>query len=87
MIASMAIYAVGLTLGRLVGGSWYDVFHEVIFNHTLLLSNPDELTNFFGVLFYTTMSTSIWLWVYLCGLTVWPFLTFLRNVLGIRWVR
>ena len=100
MIASMAIYAVGLTLGLFLGPpvwevfgvlvaptGWElvgDVFHWVIFEHTLLLSNPDEIANFFGVLFYTTMSTSIWLWVYLCGLTVWPFLTFLRNVLDIK---
>ena len=38
----------------------------------ILLSHSSAYMNLFGIFFITTLFTSIWLWVFLLGLAVWP---------------
>ena len=65
-------------------GSWTDhllsetggILSSLVFDGGLLFSDPESIGNFFGILLYTTFFTSVWVWVFLAGMTLLP--TFIR---------
>ena len=95
VVASIMIFLVGLVLGTLIfvavlvllGGSSLDdtyigtvsmTVQEVFFSYGWIFLDDSGL-NFFGVFFITTFFTSIWIWAFLLGVSLWPFIIWLKS--------
>ena len=73
-------------------GSWMyhflsltgEVFSELLQNGGLTFSNPDNFGNFFGILLYTTLVTSVWIWAFLVGIIILPIFFRLWNVFKVK---
>ena len=44
----------------------------------------NESTRVYGVLFLSTLFTSVWVWAYLTGIFLWPVLTFLKGLFNVE---
>ena len=59
-----------------------EIFVEIS-EGVIILSHQDEFWNIFGIFLYTTFFTSIWVWAFQIGLTLWPILKWLRKLLDV----
>ena len=57
----------------------HDLLTKVFFDGGLTFSNTDETVDFFVIFFYTTLFTSIWVWVFMLGITLWPLLRWIHR--------
>ncbi len=60
------------------------VFSSTFRNGGLTLSDPEGFGNFFAVLMYTTLFTSVWVWTFLAGIIILPLFTRLWNVFKVE---
>ena len=58
-----------------------EIFDGVFFRG-LTFSHDDPIFDIFGIFFYTTLFTSVWLWVFVVGLALWPPFKWLRRTLN-----
>ncbi len=49
-----------------------------------LLFSAKETVSVIAILFYTTLFTSVWVWLFMLGGVLWPLFTWLRGVLGVE---
>ena len=96
LLVSVLIFCTGIVLGlafsEILGVGHMDTFVKK-FNDTFggffleagfLFAHSRPQYDVLGIIFYTTLMTSIWVWVFLIGLGLWRWLKFLRNVLDVH---
>ena len=70
-IASPLLYEIGHSYSMLIEGGG-------------IMFAGNEDTRVFGVLFFSTLFTSVWVWAYLIGIFLWPMLTFLKRLFNVE---
>ena len=97
LIATVIIFVAAIALAALADGLWYNKQHivEHVISYTSVTLN--DLTMGGALLFsygswggdimalvaYTTLFTSVWVWLFMLGGVLWPLFTWLRGVLGV----
>lgn len=93
VVASILIFLVGLILGTLIFvatnvllggleigeinvGLVSSIVQDVLFSYGWIFLSDDEY-NLFGVFFVTTFFTSVWIWAFLIGVNLWPYIIWL----------
>lgn len=66
----------------------FDLVHSVlnvlIVDRGLMFCGSEQM-DFFSIFFYTTLFTSVWVWVFMLGIKLWPLFTWLSgSVLNIN---
>ncbi len=96
IIIFVAAFAVGLWgIGLLGVGVYFEggefpiriLFFEFLSELTtgggLLFSHKEATIDLFALVAYTTLFTSVWVWLFMLGGVLWPLFTWLRGVLGV----
>ena len=88
LVLTVMIYGLGCLLGLLIffiSGIFGDIdpplsllvqiFVALFFEGGMTFSHPEEIVfDFFSIFFFTTLITSVWVWVFMLGITLWPLL-------------
>ena len=95
-LVSILIFCTGITFGLAfseilnVGhmptflAKFEDTFGGFFLEKGFLFEHARSQFDVVGIIFYTTLMTSIWVWVFLMGLGLWRGLKILRNILDVN---
>ena len=89
LVLTVTIYCLGCVLGLLLLEIFVDIdlidllpqlFAELFYRGGLTFSNEDMTLDLFGIFFYTTLFTSVWVWEFMLGITLWPLLRWIHGL-------
>ena len=77
MILSGEIPSLG-EIGEIVFGFVHSALNFLIVDRGLMFCSPEQM-DYFSIFFYTTLFTSVWVWVFMLGIKLWPLFTWLSG--------
>ena len=79
------LYVAGMELPEHILVHVISAFGEIVLGGGWLFADVyvSDL-NVFGVLYFTTMATSIWVWTYMIGSLLWPVVVFIPKVIAVE---
>ena len=95
LVLTVIIYGLGCVLPTLLfsilardmGAAWFitgRLFEELFYKGGLIFINLDMSIDPFSIFFYTTLFTSVWVWVFMLGVTLWPLLKWILGKLNVN---